>query len=110
MAGVAAGTAAGSSGSIQEALRTQAMAGVVESLFKNNEVLGRFGTPVPFTGGSTLNVKHHYAGNASVGTYSEGDALGAPGSQSYLTASWPATYYRCQIQFTGHAQDQLLNG
>jgi len=110
MAGVTAAAASGAVGSIQDALRQQAMSGVVESLFKNNEVLGNFGPPTPFTGGSTLNVKHHYAGNASVGTYSEGDALGAAGSQSYLTAQWGAAYYRAQIQFTGHAQDQLLNG
>lgn len=104
MAGVTAAA------SIADALVTQAEPGVVESLFKNDEVLSNFGTPVPFTGGSTVNIKHHYAGNASVSTYSEGDALGTAGSQSYITAQWGAAYYRAQIQFTGHAQDQLLNG
>lgn len=96
--------------SIADALKSQALAGVQESLFKNNEVLGNFGTPVPFTGGSTINIKHHYAGNGSVGTYSEGDALGAAGSQSYITAQWGACYYRAQIQITGHAEDQTKNG
>ncbi len=110
MAGVTAAAASGTTGSIQDALKTQAMTGLQESLFKNNEVLGNFGAPIPFTGGATMNVKHHYAGNASVGTYSEGDALGAPGSQAYLTAQWPAQYYRAQIQITGHAEDQLLGG
>lgn len=104
MAGVTAAS------SISDALKTQALPDVQEALFKNDEVIGRFGAPIPFTGGSTLNVKMHYAGNASVSTYSEGDAIGSPGSQSYLTASWPCAYYRAQIQFTGHAQDQLLNG
>jgi hypothetical protein len=104
MAGVTAAA------SIADALKSQALAGVQESLFKNNEVLGNFGTPVPFTGGATINLKHHYGGNSSVTTYSEGDALGAPGSQSYITAQWPATYYRAQIQITGHAVDQLQNG
>lgn len=96
--------------SIADALKSQAMPGVVESLFKNDEVLVNFGTPVPFTGGATLNVKHHYAGNTSVTTYSEGDALGAAGSQSYITAQWGVAYYRAQIQITGHAEDQLKGG
>jgi len=104
MAGVTAAS------SIADALKTQALSGVQESLFKNDEVLGNFGTPIPFTGGSTINIKHHYSGNASVSTYSEGDALGAAGSQSYITAQWPAAYYRAQIQITGHAEDQLRNG
>jgi len=110
MAGVTAAAASGVTGSIQDALKSQAAFELQESLFKNNEVLGNFGTPVPFTGGSTMNIKHHYAGNASVGTYSEGDALGSPGSQAYLTALWPAQYYRAQIQITGHVIDQTLNG
>ncbi len=95
--------------SIADALRSQAVAGVVEALFLNNEVMGEF--PMrEFTGGSTINVKMHYAGNSSVGTYSEGDAIGVAGSQSYLTAQWPEQHYKCKIQITGHARDYLRNG
>lgn len=95
--------------SIADALRTQAVMGVVEALFRNNEVMNEF--PVrPFTGGSTINRKMHYAGNTSVGTYDEGDAIGAPGSQSYLTALWPEKHYKVVIQITGHARDYLRDG
>ena len=64
----------------------------------------------PFTGGSTINVKMHYAGNDSVGTYDEGDADGVAGSQSYLTAYWPEKHYRGMVSITGHARDYTLNG
>jgi len=103
MAGVSAAA------SIQDALRDQRVEGIVESLFRNNEILGEFPSR-PFTGGATINITHHYAGNTSVSTYDEGDAVGQAGSQSYLTASWPAQYYKGVISFTGHAQDQLRNG
>lgn len=95
--------------SIDAALRSQAVTGVVESLFLNNEVMGEF-PMVEFTGGSTINIKHHYAGNSSVGTYSEGDAVGIAGSQSYITAQWPEQHYKCTIQITGHARDYLRDG
>jgi len=95
--------------SIADALKTQAMSGVSEAIFRNQEVMGRF-TRVPFTGGANLNVKLNYGGNTSVATYSEGDAAGVPGSQSYLTANFGAQYYKMGIQITGHARDQLRNG
>jgi hypothetical protein len=95
--------------SVENSLRTQAVAGVVEALFRNNEVMGEF-TMRPFTGGGTINVKMHYAGNTSVGRYSEGDADGVAGSQSYLTAYWPEQHYRGQVGITGHARDYTLNG
>ncbi len=95
--------------SITDALKSQAVEGVVQSLFVNNEVMSEF--PMrDFTGGATINVKHHYAGNTSVGAYSEGDAFGAPGSQSYVTAQWPEQHYKCVVQITGHARDYLRNG
>jgi len=95
--------------SISDALKSQAVEGVVQSLFVNNEVMGEF--PMrDFTGGSTINVKHHYAGNTSVIAYSEGDAAGVAGSQSYVTAQWPEQHYKCTIQITGHARDYLRNG
>src|SRR6185503_20565990 len=95
--------------SIADALKSQAVAGIVESLFTNNEVMSEF-PMIEFTGGSTINIKHHYAGNTSVGTYSEGDAIGAPGSQSYITAQWPEQHYKGVIQITGHARDYLRDG
>lgn len=103
MAGVNAAT------SISDALRDQRVAGIVEAQFRSNEVIGLF--PMrPFTGGATINVTMHYAGNTSVGTYQEGDAPVEAGSQSYLTAQWGAAYYRGVISFTGHAEDQLMGG
>lgn len=94
---------------VENSLKTQAVAGVVEALFRNNEVMGEF--PMrPFTGGGTINIKMHYAGNTSVGRYSEGDADGNAGTQSYLTAYWPEQHYRGQIGITGHAMDYTLNG
>lgn len=95
--------------SIADALRTQAVAGVVESLFRNDEVMSEFGMR-EFTGGSTINRKHHYAGNTSVDTYDEGDAIGVAGAQSYLTALWPEKHYKAVVQITGHARDYLRDG
>jgi hypothetical protein len=95
--------------SITDALRDQRVEGVVESLFRNNEIIGEF-QPRSFTGGATINITHHYAGNTSVSTFDEGDAVGQAGSQSYLTAAWPAQYYKGVISITGHAKDQLRNG
>jgi hypothetical protein len=103
MAGVTAAA------SIADALKTQAVVGVVESLFRNNEVMGEF-PMIPFTGGSTINIKQHYAGNTSVGVYSEGDAIGVAGSQSYITAQWPEAHYKGVMQITGHARDFTRNG
>lgn len=103
MAGVSAAS------SISDALRDQRVEGVVQSLFRNNEVLGEFPTR-PFTGGATINITHHYAANTSVSTYEEGDAVGQAGSQSYLSSQWPAQYYKGTVSITGHARDQLRNG
>jgi hypothetical protein len=94
---------------ITDATKTQSSAGVVDTTFRNNEVLGRFGL-VEDTGGTTYNVKMGYGTNSSVGVFSEGDAFGIPGSQSYVTASWPFTYYKGLMSYTGHAVDQLKNG
>lgn len=94
---------------IADALRDQAVAGVVDTLHRNDEVLGEFKTR-PFTGGSTINVKMHYAGNTSVGTYDEGDAIGEAGHQSYLTAMWPEKHYKLVVEITGHARDYTRNG
>lgn len=94
---------------IADALKTQAVAGVVDTTFRNHEVLGRFPL-LTDTGGTTINIKMAYGSNTSVSTYSEGDAFGVPGSQSYTTAQWPFTYYKGQFSFTGHAKDQLKNG
>jgi hypothetical protein len=95
--------------SIADALRSQAVVGVVDTLWRNNEVMGAF-PMIPFTGGGTINVKMHYAGNDSVSSYDEGDAIGGAGSQSYLTAQWPEKHYRGVMQITGHARDYTLNG
>lgn len=104
MAGVTA-----AAGILDAALRSQAMAGVVDTTFRNSEVLGKF-PPRPLTGGATFNRKMLYGTNSSAGRYNEGDAAGVAGSQSYVTAQWPVTYYRVVTQFTGHASDQLKNG
>lgn len=104
MAGVTA-----ANGVIDAATKTQAFGGVVDTTFRNAEVLGRFHLR-PDTGGSTFNRKVAYGLNTSVVRYVEGDAAGAPGAQSYATAQWPFTYYKCTVQFTGHARDQLNNG
>ncbi len=104
MAGVTAASSV-----ITDALRTQALAGVVDTTWRNNEVLQLF--PIrPLTGGATLNRKMLYGSNSSVSRYNEGDSVGVAGAQSYLTAQWPVSYYRCKVQFTGHAKDQLKNG
>jgi len=94
---------------IADALKTQALTGVVDTTFRNDMTLGRF-PQIPDTGGVTINVKVAYGSNTSVGRYNEGDAAGTPGAQSYATAQWPFTYYKCVVQFTGHARDQLNNG
>ncbi len=104
MAGV---TQAG--GIIDAATRTEAMQGVVDTTFRNDEVLGRF-RQVPDLGATGMNRKMLYGSNTSVGTYSEGDAAGIAGAQSYVTAIWPFTYYKAVVQITGHARDQLRNG
>jgi len=97
------------SGVIDAALRSQAGPGIVDTTFRNNEVLQLF--PVrELTGGATYNRKMLYGSNSSVGRYSEGDTFGVAGSQSYLTAQWPVSYYKVKVQFTGHARDQLRNG
>ncbi len=103
MAGVTAAS------SIDAATKTQAIAGLVDTTFRNSEVLGRFNLR-PDTGGTTLNRKMQYGKNTSVTRYVEGDAAGAPGSQSYVTAQWPFTYYKVVVQITGHARDTLNNG
>ncbi len=103
MAGVNAAT------SITDALRDQRVEGIVESLFRNNEILGEFPTR-PFTGGATINITHHYAANTSVSRYEEGDAVGQAGSQAYITAQWPCQYYKGTVSITGHARDQMRNG
>lgn len=95
--------------SLAAALKDQRVEGIVESLFRNDEVMGEFATR-DFTGGATINITHHYAGNTSVGRYSEGDAAGVAGSQSYIVAQWGPSYYKGVIQITGHARDQLRNG
>lgn len=94
---------------ITDALRSQAGPGIVDTTFRNNEVLQLFPTR-ELTGGATYNRKMAYGSNTSVGRYNEGDAVGVAGSQSYLTAQWPVTYYKVKVQFTGHARDQLRNG
>lgn len=91
------------------ALKTQAFAELQESVFYNDEVFGLFPL-VEMTGGTTWNVKHHYAANSSIRTYSEGDAAPIPGTESYITANWPVAYYQGVIQITGHVRDQLRNG
>lgn len=95
---------------VETSLRTQAMAGdPVSTLFRNDEVFSEFPI-VPFTGGATINIKMHYAGNDSVRTFDEGDADGVAGTQSYLTAYWPEKHYDVQVAVTGHAVDYTLNG
>lgn len=96
--------------SLAEALRDQRVEGVVHSFFRNDEVLGSGFATREFTGGSTINITHHYAGNASVGVFEEGDAIGEAGSQSYLVAKWSPTYYKGVMSHTGHAVDQIRNG
>jgi hypothetical protein len=103
MAGVSAAS------SISDALRDQRVEGVVQSMFRNNEVLGEFPSR-DFTGGATINITHHYAANTSVSTYEEGDAVGQAGSQSYISAQWPCQYYKGIVSITGHARDQLKGG
>jgi hypothetical protein len=100
-------TAAGEA--VATALKTQAMAGLQEEVYRNNEFMGLFET-VQWMGGSTFPTKHQYAGNTSFTTYVEGDAPPAPGSQSYITASWPETHYHGAVQITGHAMDYTRNG
>ncbi len=95
--------------SLSTALKSQRVEGVVEALYRNDEVMGEF--PMrPFTGGGTINVTMHYAGNTSVGRYTEGDATGVAGSQSYLYAAWPEQHYKGVVEITGHAMDYLVNG
>src|SRR6185295_6349243 len=108
MAGVTAAATSGE-GAITDALKSQAVQEQIEQLYRNNEVMSEFAMR-PFTGGSTINVKMHYAGNTSVSTYSEGDAVGQAGAQSYITAQWPEAHYRCVAQITGHARDFTKDG
>lgn len=95
--------------SLTAVLRTQAFSDLQEGVYYNNELFPLL-QRIPFTGGSTVNVKHHTAGNTSVATYSEGDAVGTPGTESYTTSSWTPTYFKASTQITGHARDQLRNG
>jgi len=91
------------------ALRTDAFAQLQESVFYNNEVFPLFERSSIPGGGSTFNVKHHVGANGSITTYSEGDAAGTPGTETYTTAQWPVQYYKGVIQITGHARDQARN-
>ncbi len=108
MAGVTAAATSGE-GAITDALKSQAVQEQIEQLYRNDEVMREFQMR-PFTGGSTINVKMHYAGNTSVSTYSEGDAIGQAGAQSYITAQWPEAHYKCVVQITGHARDFTKDG
>lgn len=94
---------------ITDALRSQAGPGIIDTTFRNDEVMQLFPTR-PLTGGATYNRKMQYGSNSSVGRYSEGDSIGVAGSQSYLTAQWPVSYYKVKYQITGHARDQLKSG
>ncbi len=91
------------------ALRITASGMLSEALFRNNELMPLF-APVGWEGGATKNYKIHYGGNSSVSTYAEGDALGAAGSQSYLTANFPEKHYKATISITGHVYDQTQGG
>jgi hypothetical protein len=94
----------------ETSLRTQAQpGGPVNTLFRNDEILGEF-PHVPWLGGTTYPVKMHYAGNDTAVAYNEGDADGDAGVQSYLTAYWPEQHYRINTGVTGHVQDYTLNG
>lgn len=96
--------------SIAAATHTKAFSELQESVWYNNEVMPLFPKMAIPGGGSTFNVKHHTAANTSIAKYSEGDAVGAPGSETYATAQWPVQYYKGVIQITGHARDYLKDG
>jgi len=102
MAGVTAAS------SLTAALKTQAMPVLQEAVFRNNEVFNLFAHDT-MTGGATYNVKMNSGVNDSVSTYTEGQAIGDPGSQTYSTAAWPMAYYKAVAQVTGHARDYLRN-
>lgn len=48
-----------------------------------------------------------YAGNTSFATMSEGDPAPAPGSQSFLEAVVPWTYFHGTVRVSGQAMDQV---
>jgi hypothetical protein len=78
-------------------------------VFRNDKVFPLFPL-TDMTGGATYDWRHQYSGNSSVSVYQEGDAMGQPGSQSYLKAQAPVAYYKFEIGITGHALDQMRNG
>ncbi len=90
------------------ALRTQAAGELMDEVFRYQDLLRRFDT-APWMGGSTWDVKHHYAGN-TVSSYSEGDPPPTAVAQSYATAQWPETHYHGTVKITGHAMDYTRNG
>lgn len=101
-----AGTTAASS--LTASLRTTAFDELQESVFYNKEYIGLFERVRPKSS-TTVPVKHHSGANSTVGTYSEGDAFGVAGSETYTTATWGTTYFKGVFSITGHARDALNN-
>lgn len=103
MAGISAAS------SITAATKTTAFQTLQESVFYGKDFLGLgFETVRPMSG-ATIPVKHHSGANSSIGTYDEGDAIGAAGSETYTTATWGVTYFKGVMSVTGHARDYLHN-
>ncbi len=100
---------AGSSAAFSAFAKTTAFGGLVEEVQRAQELLGEF-EPIPWQGGTTINVKVNYAGNTSVRTYDEGDPPPTAVAQSYITASWTEKHYDFSVTITGHARDYSLNG
>lgn len=94
--------------SLTAALKTSAWPQLQESVFYNKEWIGNFERVRP-TSDDDMRVKHHSGANSTIGTYSEGDAIGVAGSETYTTATWDCTYFKGVFSVTGHARDALNN-
>lgn len=96
-----------------EAIRTTFAPGLVDAVFRNNELFGltvngqRMFTEIGNPGDTYFRWKIAKAGNSSVASYSEGDAAPTAVGQSYTNAYLAYTYLWATVEISGHLIDAL---
>lgn len=79
----------------------------IEGVFKNNELLKHFPSPVASGGDTAVRWKVHGGANGSVEVFGEGQAQPSADSQDWYNAAVNFVYFRAMVQLTGHAKDAM---
>jgi hypothetical protein len=98
---------AGTTTTLSTAIREAQAPGFEEEVFRNNSLFRWFPPMTPSPGDTNFRWKVNSSGNASVGTFSEGDSLPAAGNQTYVNAAVPYNFFSFTVEITDHLRAAL---